>query len=344
MHRLDNTLREGLGLVPVKVRVKILAMGGSIESIIDARGIKTVSSEILQRTIQSSEFELPFQLEKICNIASHSLSQREIVLLAKSLNMVEENVIPVITTGTDSLEEVAFLVSLLKPKSGALVAATLKDGSQEVIDSLISSILNILLNYSILNDSTPVVVDNHIYEAREFTEEMLYFKTNSEDGINTDRMQKSFAGINGALLSPLEKEELLRGLEFDWPSVLILNSTVANYPKGLDKTIENSDIVILQGFGAGNTNVIVDALLQERFSNRKPVILLTAHPTIPLKPVSSAMGGNVNLLGSGVWNGQGLSVRKAALLSTLLFHFEGHGRALFEKIANVLGSAGQLWD
>ena len=344
MPRLDNALREGVGIARTQRSAKILAMGGSIESIIDPYGIKTVGSDILQRKIQSSEFEIMFQFEKICNIASHSLSKREVILLAKSLNEVEENVIPVITTGTDCLEEVAFLASLLKTKSGAIVAATLRDGSQETVDSLISNIIKVLLNYSVSGNTTPVVVDNLIFEATQFTEEMLFSKENCEEVKNINQKKKSFDGRDSSLLSILEKKELLRNLEFEWPSVLVLNSILANYPKNLEKTIENSDIVILQGFGAGNTNAKVDDLLKERLSNRKPVVLLTAHPSIPLKPVSIAKGGNVNLLSSGIWNGQCLSVRKAALLASLLFNFEDHGRAQFQKIANDLVSIGTLWD
>ncbi len=343
MPRLDNPLREGLEIASKQHSAKILAMGGSIESVIDSHGIKTIGSEILQRKIESLEVEIPFEFEKICNIASHSLSKKEVILLAKSLSEVKESVIPVITAGTDSLEEVAFLASLLKPKSGAIVAATLRDGSQENVDSLISNIVKVLLNYSVSGIATPVVVDNLIFEASKFIEEMLFSKENCEEVREISQKREAFDDHDSSLLSELEKNAILRNLEFEWPSVLVLNSILANYPKDLERTIENSDIVILQGFGAGNTNANVDDLLKERLSNRKPVILLTAHPSIPLKPVSIAKGGNVNLLSSGIWNGQNLSIRKAALLASLLFNFENHGRAQFEKIANDLGSIGTSW-
>ena len=343
MPRLDNSLQEESTIAKTNRSAKIFAMGGSIESVIDSYGIKTIGSEILQRTIESSEFEISFEFEKICNIASHSLSKREVVFLAKSLNEVKDNVVPVITAGTDCLEEVAFLASLLKPKSGAIVAATLKDGSQENVDSLISNILKVLQNYPVSGSTTPVVVDNFIFEATQFTEEMLFSKEKCQEVRNIYQKKKSLDSHNSVVLSELEKKELMRNLEFEWPSVLVLNSILANYPKGLEKLIENSDIVILQGFGAGNTNAKVDDLLKERLVNRKPVILLTAHPSIPLKPVSSAKGGNVNLLSLGIWNGQSLSVRKAALLASLLFNLEDHGRAQFQKIAIDLGSIGTLW-
>jgi L-asparaginase/Glu-tRNA(Gln) amidotransferase subunit D len=341
--RLDNSLREDLEIASKQQSAKILAMGGSIESVIDSHGIKTIGSEILQRKIESLEVEIPFEFEKICNIASHSLSKKEVILLAKSLNGVKESVIPVITAGTDSLEEVAFLASLLKPKSGAIVAATLRDGSQENVDSLISNIVKVLLNYSVSGIATPVVVDNLIFEATQFTEEMLFSKENCEEVREISQKREAFDDHDSSLLSELEKNAILRNLEFEWPSVLVLNSILANYPKDLERTIENSDIVILQGFGAGNTNANVDDLLKDRLSKRNPIILLSAHPSIPLKPVSIAKGGNVNLLSSGIWNGQNLSVRKAALLASLLFNFENHGRAQFEKIANDLGSIGTSW-
>ena len=344
MSRLDNPLREELAIASTQQSAKILAMGGSIESVIDSHGIKTIGSEILQRKIESLEVEIPFEFEKICNIASHSLSKKEVVLLAKSLNEVKERVIPVITAGTDCLEEVAFLVSLLKPKSGAIVAATLRDGSKENVDSLISNIVKVLRNYLVSGSATPVVVDNLIFEATHFIEEKLFSKENCEEAKYISRKKESFDGNNSSLLSELEKKALLKNLDFEWPSVLILNSILANYPTDLKKTIESSDIVILQGFGAGNTNAKVDDLLKKRLSNGKPVILLTAHPSIPLKPISIAKGGNVNLLSSGIWNGQNLSVRKAALLASLLFNFEDHGRTQFEKIARDLGSIGTLWD
>jgi len=343
MPRLDDSLQEESTIAKTNRSAKIFAMGGSIESVIDSYGIKTIGSEILQRTIESSEFEISFEFEKICNIASHSLSKKEVVFLAKSLNEVKDNVVPVITAGTDCLEEVAFLASLLKPKSGAIVAATLKDGSQENVDSLISNTIKALQNYPVSGSMTPVVVDNFIFEATQFTEEMLFSKEKCQEVRNIDQKKKSLDNNNSEVLSELEKKELMRNLEFEWPSVLVLNSILANYPKGLEKIIENSDIVILQGFGAGNTNAKVDDLLKERLVNRKPVILLTAHPSIPLKPVSSAKGGNVNLLSLGIWNGQSLSVRKAALLASLLFNLEDHGRAQFQKIAIDLGSIGTLW-
>ncbi len=343
MPRLDNPLREDLEIASKQHSAKILAMGGSIESVIDSHGIKTIGSEILQRKIESLEVEIPFEFEKICNIASHSLSKKEVILLAKSLNGVNESVIPVITAGTDCLEEVAFLASLLKPKSGAIVAATLRDGSQENVDSLISNIVKVLLNYSVSGITTPVVVDNLIFEASKFIEEMLFSIENCEEVREISQKREAFDYHDSSLLSELEKKAVLRNLEFEWPSVLVLNSILANYPKELEKTIENSDIVILQGFGAGNTNANVDDLLKDRLSKRKPVILLSAHPSIPLKPVSIAKGGNVNLLSSGIWNGQNLSIRKAALLASLLFNFENHGRAQFEKIANDLGSIGTSW-
>jgi L-asparaginase/Glu-tRNA(Gln) amidotransferase subunit D len=283
------------------------------------------------------------EFEKISDIASHSLSKKEVVLLAKSLNEVQENVIPIITAGTDCLEEVAFLASLLKPKSGAIVAATLKDGSQENVDSLISNIIEVLLNNLVSGITTPVVVDNFLFEATQFTEEMLFSKEKIEKVRKIDQKKKSIDAQSPSLLSELEKKELLRNLEFEWPSVLVLNSILANYPRDLEIVIENSDIVILQGFGAGNTNAVVDDLLNQRLSNHKPVILLTAHPSIPLKPISIAKGGNVNLLSSGIWNGQSLSIRKAALLASLLFNFDDHGRAQFQRIANDSGSIGALW-
>ena len=343
MPRLDNPLREDLEIASKQHSAKILAMGGSIESVIDSHGIKTIGSEILQRKIESLEVEIPFEFEKICNIASHSLSKKEVILLAKSLSEVKESVIPVITAGTDSLEEVAFLASLLKPKSGAIVAATLRDGSQENVDSLISNIVKVLLNYSVSGIATPVVVDNLIFEATQFTEEMLFSKENCEEVREISQKREAFDDHDSSLLSELEKNAILRNLEFEWPSVLVLNSILADYPKELEKPIENSDIVILQGFGAGNTNANVDDLLKDRLSKRNPIILLSAHPSIPLKPVSIAKGGNVNLLSSGIWNGQNLSIRKAALLASLLFNFENHGRAQFEKIANDLGSIGTSW-
>ena len=156
------------------LRMKILAMGGSIESTVNESGLKSVNSNLLEKYINNQKLPMLVEFKRIIQMASHNLSMKEIYLLIEELVNIEDGVIPVITTGTDTLEEIAFLAALFTPPTGVFIMATLYEGSQERVHLLFSDLFKRILNHRSAYTDPTILVDQKQFRAGTFTEELIF--------------------------------------------------------------------------------------------------------------------------------------------------------------------------
>ena len=328
MPRLKNHINIEVDQKKEFPRMKILAMGGSIESTVDDFGLKRVDSDLLEKYVDNQTFPLLIEFKRIVQVASHNLSMKEIYLLINELINIEDGVIPVITTGTDTLEEIAFLAALFNPPTGVVIMATLHDGSQERVHHLFSNLFKRLLHHSSIFTEPIVIVDEKQFRAANFTEELLF--------LGEQDYQQSGSKSYPELLSGDERVRILKFREMRSPSVSVISSLITNPLTQINEFVDQGEILILQGFGMGNTTKDILQAVTKRIEKGKSTILVTAHPAIALKKISVAEGGNAHLLNIGVWNGSSLSPRKVALLASLLYHFEFNGKEPFERISKLM--------
>jgi len=325
-----------------KHNVVFMALGGSIEASIDDLGSKRIDQNLLQGLVKDLEAKLESlgsaRFVRICSKPSHDLDFAEIRTLILELRSVPSDDVAVIFAGTDSLEEVGFLTALIRSRSNSLIVATMGDGTRENVTKILDSVAEILNMPSATNIGTRILIDDQIHPAFDFLEEK-YFAFESRIG-QRESVVEVYHHQDLQLLQSIMSEQLVtritESLSQGRPKITVINSGIYRATSSEAEAIEKCDAVVIAGYGAGNSSHQLVKNISRAFDSGKPVILISTHPSMGVRPISSVKSGSATLLRAGAWNGGRLSLRKALLLVTLLYPLGEVGRVTFESIARSM--------
>lgn len=318
-------------LDPAGAEVRVIATGGSIEARID-HGIKYVHEDITPALLHASRAAgVEARVVRFARRPSFTLSLKDLLRLAALVVQEPQRPRAVVTCGTDLLEEVAFLLDLLAPPAGVVVTGSSDDASPESDAS--SNLTGALL--AATSDELP---GGCAYVA--FAERIRLGRTVIENTASPDPFANSvgtpvgrWTGVAITVECPPEPLPFPRA-EPSICSVLVVASHALLDLDHLD--VVSPDVVVVQGFGAGNVSPTLGLALEQRLGGGSEVVLCSTAPELPVRRVSSARGGGARLLDAGALSAGALTPRKAAILAGLSFG-GGPGRGVFEAVVAAVG-------
>jgi L-asparaginase len=316
--------KRSSGSADTSAKVPIVACGGSIESQVRLDGVKEVVGDIGPLAAAAASLAaVEVRVERFARRASFSFDLGDLVRLASAAAAAAAGgARPVVTFGTDLMEEAAFVLDLLAPEPGVVVtggsgdASTDSDGVENLAAALRCS-------------RSPELAGGCCYVAFARCVRL------GRDLVETEADGDQFAGSTGppvaswspTLLEPAARRADRRPLPRPPVPAAPARTLIvqANVAAPTEQRIEDDvDVVVVAAFGAGNVPPALGEALEERLARGLPVVLCAASHRIPVRRVSVDPGGGARLLDRGALAAGVLTPRKAAVLGALCF---GDGNA-----------------
>lgn len=322
-------------------RIVLVTTGGTIASLRDERRDETVaaiSGEHLLTSTQGHDPGKAVTVDAFLNINSCAMSLQQSFDLARRIDghlAAPDCIGVVVTHGTDTMEESAWLADLLvasdKPVvfTGAQRSADAPDadGPRNLADAL--TLAGSTLGRGL---GTVVMFDGQFHAARDVTK----FHTARSD---------SFTSLGHGKLGEIDEDEVRLS------RTPVVRQTYA--PAGIESRVDlltmvlgaddrlirhaaasGARAVVLQGFGRGNANPTVAAAVSDIVSSGVPVIVTSRCPEGFVRPIYGN-GGGKDLQKAGAIFGGDLTGPKARILAAVLLGAGMTGedmRAVFARL------------
>jgi len=304
-----------------RVAVTVFALGGSIESVLSPDGTKEIVERMAQ-LVAASDPAAPTIVERIALKPSFALSLDDLLLLLRCVTKLPPDVVPLVTCGTDLVEEVAFALACFAPPQGVVIAATFAHADSELARRSLADGLGLARSENLPRGCAVVAIDGAIVAAKNASEDELLRATSIPAG----------PLIAAPIAIPLKvRRDALRAGRTR-PTVAVISATVGALPDAITELAMSADILITCGFGRGNLNPELARLVEQRGQARRVSILCSSTPALPVAIVSREYGGVEGLLRSGAWSAGSLTPRKVALLSTLFGGATGMQAAVLHDV------------
>lgn len=287
----------------MKSVVKVIACGGTIESTIDLDGTKRVTGGI-ENVVGDA------QVVRFRCVPSFALTATDLLALAKLVADIASESTPIVTCGTDTLEDVAFVLDCVAPQRGVVITGAAISVDDDGLENLVTArIAAVDRGYP---SGVGCVAFAGVIRAGRAVEESApppdIFEGSSQAPIGIRSGQEiSWIGH----VKPI-RMSLPTGAA---PTVQIVTAHVAGTVAHSD--ILSSDVLVIGGVGAGNMHPELWAIARRRIMDGGTTVLCSAHHSIAVSQVSREPGGGAALLELGAWSAGVLSPRKAVLASLL---------------------------
>lgn len=309
--------------------IHVLGTGGTIASRShgDAGGVAEASTAEL---VSGLAHDHRISHRDILTLGSYRLTLAHLRLIAEGV--AEAAADPdvdgiVVTHGTDTLEETAYLLDLVKASPKPVVLT----GAQQMADSLapdgprnLAEAIAVAANHSMRGLGTLISFSGTVRTARGARKAHTVAASPFRGGIEVAH----FAGeelVPAAVLgnhTPLD----LPTPQFDSTVVDIVTTYVGAESTLLTAALERADGVVIAGSGVGNAGPgFAEAIAQ----SAKPVVLSTRVPWGPVVP-TYGNGGGIDLVASGAVVSGDLNPFQARILAALLIS-QGHTGADFAE-------------
>lgn len=311
----------------------LVACGGSIESRSGPDGLKTVTGGIEAIAEAASALVgCRTRLERFAVRPSYTFAVLDLLELARVAAAVAGSVRPVVTFGTDLMEEAAFVLDLLPPEPGVVLTGATGDAS-------------------LGSDGVPNLAGALRVAAWDgLVPGCGYAAFAGAVRLGRDIIEASGSGdlfANGA--EPVARWDD-RGLRAtsrpDWrplprPAVPAAPAPVivleAHAALSEPPELQCPAVVVVRCFGSGNMPPVLAEALERRLAQHLPVVLCSTSPGVPLRRVSAESGGGARLLDRGALSAGSLTPRKAAVLSSIVFGDESaNGAMVFAEIVAAI--------
>ncbi len=262
--------------------------------------------------------------EQFSNLPSPHISPDTVIELAqfihKQLSVSHYDGV-VVTHGTDTLEETAYLLQLLNPyKQPIVLTGAMKSSNEFGSDgpnNLISAVRVALCKEAV--DKGVLVVMNDVIHTATFVTKM---HTSSVD---------AFQSIGAGPIGMVSKEEVIFFYNMTFETtrpVKEINKNVVLLKSyaGMDETLFHAftgssiDGLVIEGFGQGNLPPKIVAPIRKLISKGIPVILVSRNVNGIVQSVYDYPGGGKELEKLGVIFAKGLTGQKARIKLLLLLH------------------------
>jgi L-asparaginase len=305
-------------------RVTLITTGGTIASQRDAKSdhvVSSVSGADLKQTLHDSLDGIDLNLDDFCNIGSFAMDLPLAFSLASRINTHlahPECDGVVVTHGTDTMEESAYMADLLAASDKAVVFT----GAQRSADSAdrdgprnIAEAVRLAASPEARGLGAMVCFEQFFHAARDVT------KTHSSR-VDTFRSgeQGKLGEIDGEVVSVqrrpvLRKHYAVSAIE---PEIELIKLAMGSNDRYIRWAIANGTrAIVLEGFGRGNATPSVASAASDAVSRGIPVIVTSRCPEGRVKPIYGN-GGGKDLARAGAIFAGDLSGPKARVLASIL--------------------------
>lgn len=299
----------------------LIACGGTIESRTADDGTKEIVGGI-ERLAPDA------RIVRFRTVPSFTLDLGDLLALVRTVHAVADDAPAIVTCGTDTLEDVGFVLDCLAPPAGVVItgAAVGGVGSADAEANLHGA--RLAAADPVLPEHVAVVAFAGRYRAGRAVEE-------------TAPPPDLYGGSPVPAIGwwGSERAEWVRAVTplrmpvpAGTPPVV---SMVSAHPAVTvpEAAVDEPDVLVVMGYGAGNVPPGLAVLLERRLAAGRTVVLVSRTPALPVRPISWDLGGSARLLDRGAWSAGPLPARKAALLAALV----APDRERFADLVDVLG-------
>ena len=321
-------------------RVAVLTTGGTIASLYDPvtmRHKAVVDGESLLAALPRREPDIEIALENVLQVHSFNLSCAQSLSLAARLRarLAEADVLgAVVTQGTDTLEENAYLLDLVLDagKPVVLTGAQLpaddpqSDGPRNLADSI-----SVARTPALAGQGVVVCFNRKIHAARDVTK------------LHTSALE-SFTSLGHGYLGVVDEGRVViyrravpgrsYALEEIGARVPLIRLTMDSDTLLIDAALEAKvDGLVIEGFGRGNVVAGFTPRIAEAVGRGMPVVVTSRCPEGRVKPIYGTGGGGRELEDAGVIFAGELKGAKARILLLVLLSAGLSGDRIREAFA-----------
>lgn len=303
----------------MKKKIMILNTGGTIAMELDEQttAVKPGSHQPLYGLLERLKQYAPVEMEDIYNLPSPHMTPQRMKELSKRVHhFSEDDQVEgiVITHGTDTLEETAYLLDLtLTTNKPVIVTGAMRSNNELGADGPINLLESVrtAVNKNSWNRGTLTVFNNEIHAARYVT------KTHTSS-------VATFKSPGTGPLGSITKRDIsfyqspYRGKVYSIqgnPHKVPLVKLVAGFdPSWLDYFLsQDIDGIVFEAFGAGNVPPAILPAIQQFIKKNIPVVMVSRCYNGYVQDLYSYEGGGKQLNEMGVIFCNGLSGQKARI-------------------------------
>jgi L-asparaginase len=313
------------------VTIRVVATGGTIASLADPEtGVvrPAVSAADLVATVPGLG---PVDVEEVAHVNGWNVTPATMLEVARRASGGGV----VVTHGTDTVEETAFLCDVTV-ESDVVFAAAMRSGGEIAADGPRNLLCAAQVAEAAPGLGTVLVLNDEIHAARW---------ARKQDSSRVSAIVSPGHGPVGIVvpgsirLAMRPPQRFLVALPDALPPVPVLQ-TYTGIEEGLIETVLDATGaagLVLEGTGLGNVPGSCERGIAAAIDRGLPVVVATRVPTGGTGAVYGGPGGVVTLRGLGALTAGSLSAAKARLLLMLLIAEGGDVRARFEEGVAVLG-------
>ena len=320
--------------------VAVLTTGGTIASLYDPvtrRHKAAADGEALFEALPRREPDIDIALENVLQVHSFNMSCAQSLALAACLRdrLAEANVLgAVVTQGTDTLEENAYLLDLVlnASKPVVLTGAQLpadhpqSDGPRNLADSISTARAPAMADQGVT-----VCINGQIHAARDVTK------------LHASALE-SFTSLGHGCLAVVDEGKVVvcrrmaprpsHALEEIRARVPLIRLAMDSDTLLIDAALKAKvDGLVIEGFGRGNVVAAFTPRIAEAVACGIPVVVTSRCPEGRVKPIYGTGGGGRELEDAGVIFAGDLKGAKARLLLMVLLGTGRSGDRVREAIA-----------
>jgi L-asparaginase len=310
-------------------RIVVLGTGGTIASRFDARtgsAVSAASSAELMAVLRERGFSLPagieVESEQFCTVGSYLFDLELAFRIAKRADRLladPEVAGLVVTQGTDTMEESAYMADLVVRSEKPVVFTGAQrradesdaDGPRNLADAI-----RVAAAPAAPGLGAVVVFDGEVHAARDVTK------------LHTSRPGTFYSGDHGKL-GDVDGEHVVirarpllrRSFHADSvePAVDLVRLTMGSDARFIRHALESgAKAIVVEAFGRGNANHEVIAGIREAVAAKTPVVVTSRCPQGRVKPIYGDGGGRDVEAAGAIFAGDLQGPKARVLLSVLL--------------------------
>jgi L-asparaginase len=315
------------------VTLRVIATGGTIASLADPEtgAVRpAVSAEDLVATVPGLG---PVEVEEVARVNGWNVTPAKMLEVARRAAAAGGGV--VVTHGTDTVEETAFLCDVTV-ESDVVFAAAMRSGGEVAADGPRNLLCAAGVASARRGMGTVLVLNDEIHAAR-WVRKQDSSRVSAMVSPGHGPIGFSVPGSVRMLLAPPRRFLVPLPDALDRPVPVV--QTYTGMEEELCETVLDTTGaagLVLEGTGLGNVPGSAERGVRAALARGLPVVVATRVPTGGTGAVYGGPGGGVTLRELGVMAAGGLSAAKARLLLMLLLAEGGDVRGRFEEAVETL--------
>jgi L-asparaginase len=306
--------------------IRLVATGGTIASLPDRSGAvrPALAPEDLVRGVPGLEELGPLTVDEVVRVNGWNVSPQTMLTVAERVQAaLDDDAMAgvVVTHGTDTVEETAFLCDLLvEAEKPVVFAAAMRSGDEPSADGP-RNLLNaarVAVSGDARGTGVVVTLNDEIHAARWVRKQDSY-RVSAFASPGHGPLGFVTPGSLRVVLKPSPLPALERPAALEAPVPIVQTFTgMSEDLIGAVLDVTGARGLVLEGTGLGNVPGLATAGIRSALDRGLPVAVATRVPTGGTRAAYGGPGGGVTLREMGVVQASGLSAAKARLLLMVL--------------------------